>query len=170
MARMPYKLGLDERPINEGDKMVDLMHGKVLGDEFEYFGEVIPLSYISKSKTRFVFDTSGGGVVVTNEKGEGCSSVEFNLKVHDPRPWMKDLHHASLFLGRWIACDENGEWFFYTVNPHIENANSKAFSTHNGEGILRILGVKMPKLTGDQWRDSKISIKDLATYQTNSGS
>lgn len=152
-----YEIGLDDRPQKEEVKMY-FMYGKVVGDQFECHGDIVTLAYISKSRSRFVLDSNSGGVMVCNKNGNGCTSAPFQLKSHDPRPWLKDMPDAGLFSDGWLAFEHEGDgWSWYSSNPSCGDARLEPASLW----FLKCL----PLLTGEQWVDSCISIADLAKWQ-----
>lgn len=72
---------------------------------------------------------------------------------------------ADLFDGEWISCDRAGnddDWYAYPFEPKIGETTNR-WVTNNANYSLR--GVKMPDLTGDEWKLSKISIADLREWQ-----
>ena len=74
------------------------------------------------------------------------------IRKHEPRHWLKDLPSADLFElygGVDLTCGENGVWL----------------SHDEGGFTLPLNKGKMPTLTGDEWKDSKISIVDLKAWQ-----
>ena len=147
-----YKLGLDERPENK--KMINMSKHKI-SDEFKYCGEIVTLGYVSKSGTRFVLDSRSGGVIVCDEKGRGCTSEEFQLLPYDPRPWLKDLPAAGLFAKEVeaIFCPVEGDDWWYSFAGDC-----------NDQRWLPMAG--MPKLSESDCEQSKISIADLAKWQS----
>ena len=106
----------------------------------------------------FLFVTNDDGK--PSETHNGCKELTIKCKA-DPRPWLKDLLDADLFVGEWLACDKEGEWFSFNREP---TKFTITFSDQSCSAVT-LEGVKMPKLTGDQWKDSKISIKDLKAWQ-----
>jgi len=85
------------------------------------------------------------------------------IKRHEPRYWLKDLPDADLFTYDWIACDENGEWYNYEYSPPI--LSDVAYGAGGG-GMFCMACIKdLPKLTGDEWKLSKITIDDLRVWQ-----
>lgn len=152
-----YSLGLDDRPQQE-EVIMYFMEGKVVGDQFKYYGQVATLAYISKSGNRFVLDSASGGVIVCNENGKGCTSDDFQLEKHDPRPWLKDLPDASLLscevvgIGK-LKDHDGGYWYF--VHSSDSSGDDRRFLPLSD----------MPMLSDKDCETSEISIADLAKWQ-----
>ena len=150
-------------------KMIDLSKAKV-GDEYlcgsEFNGSVVmSVAFIDKSKTCFVLRGDGVGDLFVHENGKTIvSRLQGVIKKHDPRPWLKDLPDADLFNYQWLACDEDGSWYYYSSEPKITPVNHHAnHDVTEQSGHLDC--IKMPTLTGDQWKQSKISITELREWQ-----
>lgn len=148
------------QPKQKETRMIDLSKAKV-GDEFEYFGEIAKLAYAHELKTRFVLETKCG-VIVCNEKGEGCTSDPFQLIKHEPRHWLKDLPSADLFNCAWLACEKNDGWYSFDREPLV---NPNPCSYFGIDKACHLKHLFMPILTGDEWEFSKISIPDLKAWQ-----
>jgi hypothetical protein len=147
--------------------MVELSAAKV-NDKFNYvsnigdspdFGkersnQVMKVVFVGKDDR--VMQTDAGGLHVFNHncKSSECGTWKITAK-HEPRWWLKDLPDASFFEfydTYEIRCESNGFWW----------ANSEKINYPLNKD-------KMPKLTGDEHKLSKISIPDLRTWQKANG-
>jgi hypothetical protein len=90
-------------------------------------------------------------VAVSDKNGSSCCFRADMCQVVDPRHWLKDLPDADLFDDSVSHIRNNGDLWEYC--------------TASGEFWHQILLIKMPKLTGDEWKLSKISIPYLKAWQ-----
>lgn len=81
---------------------------------------------------------------------------------YDPRHWLKDLPDADLFTDGWLSLSNHKGWLWSIKEPI---KGSKAYQLRSDYLIYDISFLKMPKLTGDEWKQSKISIVDLKAWQ-----
>ncbi len=127
---------------------IDLTCAKI-GDKFNTDGEfTVGLVHKSADDTRFCLEQDGSLFILLRDG----SSKHLNItSKHDPRPWLKDLPDADLFHGdvEFIHCIQ-GDWCYLIAGWMV---------------CHKINIIKMPKLTADQWEDSKISITDLRAWQ-----
>lgn len=148
--------------IKKETKMIDLRVAKV-GDGYEdEKGNVFEI--IATGLVNIVVKSPhDGGFFVVSRDGSFLMLSSLRLvKKHVPRPWLKDLPGADLFNGEWLAYNNNGWWNVFNAEPVI----SHAYYACQVNGKYHPLnGVKMPTLTGDEWKDSKISIPDLKAWQ-----
>jgi len=128
-------------------KMIDLSSAKV-GDKYKgEGGGIYTLDFVGDSY--FVFKNENNLPCFVEVNG-GFQDYRHSklLSKYNSRPWLKDLPDADVFAlyeAVNIQCNKSGIWF---------------------DNLSRSLGgSKMPTLTGDQWRDSKISIDELREWQ-----
>ena len=71
---------------------------------------------------------------------------------HDPHHWLKDMPDADLFKIQdgYLVLEARGTWY---------SRCNRTTAQYN------LSGINMPTLTGDEWRNSKISIADLRVWQ-----
>ncbi len=77
--------------------------------------------------------------------------------------WLKDFPPALIFAEdvNYLACDKDGEWFGFDMCPM---KSDYAYSCNSIE--FELFAIKMPKLTGEEWKHSLIHIDELAEFQT----
>lgn len=145
--------------------MIDLRNVAV-GDEFLVDTDLSSPAVMTMAlitEIRYVLTTEEGGILTLNSQGETMRPATIkSISKHEPRHWLKDFPDADLFLGSWLACDKSGEWYGFSGAPSIDGQDI-IFSAHGASYSHR--GIKMPTLTGDEWKLSKISIKDLLEWQ-----
>ena len=97
---------------------------------------------------------------LSGELYDTASSLRLTHR-HDSRHWLKDLPDADIFEDDiYLYCSNNYNWCFSKYSKSIHQDGNC------WEGnLLCFDGIKMPKLTGDEWKDSKISIEQLREYQ-----
>lgn len=147
--------------------MIDLSNAKV-GDWYLDANEnKLECVFIASScDFRYVFtDTEHGGFTgIYNSKGKNNSHccVDIVSKI-DPRPWLKDMPDAGVFADRfkWLACDRAGKWLFHETKAG-RSGREVWLSSYPAASLDAI---KMPTLTGGQWKDSLISIEELREWQ-----
>ena len=149
---------------------IDLTGAKV-GAKFDSFHDGV-LTLIGKAKEEVaLIHADDSCFIIVNNDGT-CANDDGKQIIkskHVPRPWLKDLPDADLFSdyvsGYWLACDAggNGSWYIHKTEPYIADNDDEQWSNHST--CWTLLTQKMPTLTGDQWKDSKISIKDLKAWQ-----
>ncbi len=147
--------------------MIDLTGAKI-GDKLNSSTGFI-MKVVLTGDHNLVLEAPSGRLDVFNFSGENSTGVKITSKV-DPRPWLKDLPDADLFRGAWLACDNNEEWYTYSQEPLVCDGTEEWYMYGNGvidelSGEWVPVGIKMPILTGDQWKDSKISIPELKAWQ-----
>ena len=147
--------------------MIDLSTA-VVGDKFKLrCGDTAELIGVNDKKTEFMLKDNDGfhindisGISLLAECG-GCNIIS----KHDPRHWLKDLPDADLFTGEWIAVENNGEnsdWYSFAKEPLLGHG----YHHTNGMFVMTLIsGIKMPTITGDGWKKSKISIAELREWQ-----
>ncbi len=181
---MRYELGLDEpknkitwadcpfptinincpctmAPLKKEAKMINLRKSAV-GDKFDSNNERYEL--LMKSDKDFVIKGNGGRLYIVNRQGSSydADAVKLTTK-HEPRHWLKDLPNTDFFSDgvNWLAYYKGiGAWFAYYSEPSSDNSGSE-----DGGSISALDMIKMPKITGDEWKLSKISIPDLNAWQ-----
>jgi len=145
-----YKLGLDDRPKVEV-KMLYLS-GAVVGDQFDSnIKMVLTVKYIASDGAVLMEDEDGTSYFFDGELTD-TRGVQRIISKHDPRPWLSQLPDASMFAlyeTAFISCNYSGVWL----------------ATNKNGSPLVLDGDLMPKLTGDQWRQSKTYIVELAKWQ-----
>lgn len=144
--------------------MIDLTGAKV-GDKF-VLTNGLEAELILRTSDALILNSSGGITVMVDNQGESQhSNSGLSIKSkHDTRPWLKYLPDADLFAYDWLACDLDGVWYYYSDEPSLSSVNWRANSSASSQaGHLDC--IVMATLTGDQWKDSKISIPELKTWQ-----
>ncbi|MBL4622881.1 MAG: hypothetical protein JKY89_10825 [Immundisolibacteraceae bacterium] len=135
--------------------MIDLTYAEV-GDEFVDSGGIVHSIVIMGSLDVVTIGKyPAGDYHETFKRCDGsfverdCGSRPYLVSKIDPRPWLEYLPDADLFTDDtvYIECNMAGYWF-------IHNANTGHKSP-----------IKLPTLTGDQWKLSKISIVELKEWQ-----
>ena len=147
--------------------MIDLKGAKV-GDKFNgNKGGVLELALKGKCGDFVLIDEESGQIIVTDSNGDGTNcSWEDVVSKHDPRPWLKDLPDADLFSDaiKWVGfCRDTDEWRGFEFEPVTYHSGWQ--TSNSKHKLYMISGFKMPTLTGDQWKDSRISILALKTWQ-----
>lgn len=141
--------------------MIDLSGAKV-GDKYDAtgIGELIVLA-ASKNEVCFSF-FDGLKFIVTDIHGQDDDGLQIVTSKIDSRPWLKYMPDAGVFKDefRWLACDEDGEWYAYYGKPGIKRHQWSCGGACFGFDLI-----KMPTLTGDQWEDSLISTDELREWQ-----
>jgi hypothetical protein len=163
---MRYELGLDERPkrqihgVKEAIELAEYLSKKetkmttidlstaVAGNKFNTDG-AFPVELVHKSadNTMFCLEHNGSLFILLRDG----SSKHLNItSKHEPRHWLGQLPDADLFLDDvdFIHCDSNSDWLS---------------ASGNDEYYFNF--IKMPTLTGDEWKQSKISIDELRAWQ-----
>ena len=136
-----------------------------VGEKFENdFGQVFKIELCG-----------GADIAVTDNDGyifvcDYCGVFENKVtkplvKRHEPRWWLKDIPDADLFVCNWLACDKGGIWYgFGGEEPLIFECG---YDDENGRMVTPLKSIRMPNLTSDEWKLSKISIKELREWQLN---
>ncbi len=139
--------------------MIDLSNAKV-GDKFETRnGHAATI--IAKAHNNNCLAFSDGSLMLCRNDGTIATSGSIIISKHEPRQWLKDMPDADLIRGQWIACDNNLDWMSYDAEPYIQETTFDSSYEH-----FVLEGFKgMPKLKGDEWKDSKISIDELREWQ-----
>ena len=143
----------------EENEMMDL-NGSKVGDKFNCDNGHRPeLVFIlgdnyclSLNGELFLYKADGKLIQHVSENGEHLVSK------HEPRHWLKDLPDADLFElygSEYISCAKTGDW--YADNSELDIP------------VMFLNKDKMPKLTGDEYKQSKISIADLREWQKANG-
>tara|TARA_R110000851_G_scaffold219329_1_gene372133 strand:- start:288 stop:746 length:459 start_codon:yes stop_codon:yes gene_type:complete len=144
--------------------MIDLSNAKVDEEYILSSGHVAKSLLVTDDAVVLGFK---GITIMVNMSGEtlhanGGMSV---LAKVDPRSWLKDMPDAGIFTGEFIAFESiDGGWHAFDEEPKM-SSNGEYFSTNGQFSLYYISGIKMPTLTGDQWKESKISIIELAQWQ-----
>lgn len=140
------------------------LRAAVVGDEFDSLNERYEL--LMKSEKDYVIKGCGARLYIVDRHGSSYEPDAVKLmSKHDPRHWLGQLPDADLFDGTYLAVEgiDSLNWYVFNGEPMI--ANDSHFST-NGMFVLQpITGIKMPTLTVDEWKKSKISIDDLRAWQ-----
>jgi len=154
-------------PIKKETKMIDLSNAKV-GDKFVARNDTI-VSFLARTKMNSICESNTGRAIVYHHNGQldesvgaGINNYGWDIKSkHEPRHWLKDLPDADLFSDdvNWIAFDNNQSWWAYPSEPEL------LIRDFEGKGQQQIKAIKMPTLSGDDWKLSKISIADLKAWQ-----
>ena len=84
----------------------------------------------------------------------------------DPRSWLADMPNLGDIKEGWIACDSDSdeEWYWYSIEP---NQKSRGWYHLSVSRPIELDMFNMPTLTGDQWKDSKISVAELKQLQAD---
>ena len=136
--------------------MIDLTGAKV-GDKF-VLTNGLEAELILRTSDALILNSFGGITVMVDNQGESQhsnSGLSIKSKL-DPRPWLKDLPDADLFseLVDYLYYDAGFDGWGYGYKTPVER-----------EVDERYMPLKMPTLTRDQWKDSKISIPELKAWQ-----
>lgn len=144
-------------------KMIDLSTAKV-GDEYvDRAGEICKLVYRTDRDTCFEIGSSGLLVTIDHDGGCGMFQARQLVSKHEPRWWMKYFPNADLFEDDiYLYYSSNGLWCY---SKHSKTLNEESLSWTGS--LICLSGIKMPTLTGDEWKLSKISIADLKSWQLN---
>lgn len=142
-----YQLGLEQ----EGTTMdqLDLSNSEVDDIYIDESGNKFPIALVGDKNA--VIKSNSGHYIAVNFCGTGPGALQL-VKKHDERWWLSELPPADIFCKSFISisCGKSGEW-------HMNR--SDGFTP-------TLLGLKMPKLKGDEWTISGIDIKDLAAFQS----
>ena len=170
-CKMPthfYFSGLTNSPEIKDKKETKLKLTKDdIGKEFENDnGEIFTLMHIG-TINGVVSDFNGlfrlTPLIVGAGKLDNSVHFERMVKRHEPRWWLKDLPDADLLKYYWVSCDGSGNWFNYSAEPVIHKDDSYF---HSGGPIQSMGCIKsMPTLKNEEWKLSKISIKELKEWQ-----
>jgi len=149
-------------PLKKETQMIDLSTA-VIGDEYKTeCADIVTVKYLNhtyacceyNNKVLSVFMLDGTNVI------NGSASL---VSKHDPRHWLKDLPDADLFEGDiYLYNSSGGNW---CTSRRSQSLNKE--ETFWKGTLTSLVGIKMPTLTGDEWKDSKISIPDLKAWQLN---
>tara|TARA_R110002020_G_scaffold401460_1_gene611690 strand:- start:36 stop:476 length:441 start_codon:yes stop_codon:yes gene_type:complete len=142
--------------------MINLSNAKI-GDwygESPSFGDV-KLIALGTEEACFLFEDNTR-FLVTDLRGRNHDGIPVVVSKIDQRPWLKDMPDAGIFVDgvNWLACDADGLWYTSAGEPELKASEWGESGYFSG---LRV--VKMPTLTGDQWKYSKISIEELREWQ-----
>ena len=147
---------------------MNLSNAKV-GDKYlpwaGYLDELTVLG-VSDEQICFVYADKSGFMVtdIDGRDTDGGSVIKSKI---DPRSWLKDMPDAGIFTGEFIAFQStDGGWHVFDKEPKMSN-DDEHFSTNGMFSLYHISGIKMPELTADQWKDSKISIAELKQWQAD---
>ena len=128
--------------------------------------DVVTIIHLNTSQ--IVSQGDAGYYLNSRINGKSTELAEFDIKAkHDPRWWLKDLPDADLFRGNWLACSDscdNSEWHVWDEEPS-EGLTSWVKKPCDNIFCERVTAIKMPTLTGDAWKKSKISIARLKEWQ-----
>lgn len=141
--------------------MIDLSGARV-GDKFLLRGDQIA-QIIAINDTQVVMSNDEGFYLNARSNGRSVEFSEFDIfsKI-DSRQWLKDMPDASVFKDefKWLACDKDGGWYVYRSKPALNHDNWDSVVDYTG-----FYALKTPELTGEQWKDSLISIDELREWQ-----
>jgi hypothetical protein len=84
---------------------------------------------------------------------------------HNPRSWLPLMPNLGDIKEGWIACDKSGDWCAYTLVPEV--GNKMFISKIDGDVVNLSVIFNTPALTGDQWKDSLISVAELKQWQAD---
>jgi hypothetical protein len=137
------------------DEMNIDLRSAVVGDKFDT-NDNQSCVIVAKTNYNLCFELLDGAelLFITGEDGVPERSNYKHLAIkskYEPRHWLKDLPDAGLLAiygTEFIELNEFGKWF--AVNKHQCTA---------------LCNDLMPTLTGDEWRNSKISIDELKAWQ-----
>lgn len=135
--------------------MINLSNAKVGDKYFDSTQQIMTLEIIGHSDYNYVFKYENGDYTVLDVNGKGQDHSHCNVsKKIDKRPWLKDMPDAGIFSDNVesLYMSESGCWFYRRLNAGYNYEISGA--------------LKMPTLTGDQWKDSEIRIKELREWQS----
>lgn len=144
--------------------MINLKNAKIDDRFLDEANEVVKIVYISKNCHEFCGEYEVNGSLLSFDINgiESIDGILMLYKKHDDRWWLKDLPDADLFADFcWIACDNPNGWFLYAGEPNLA---TNSFSAIGMNSAVK-LGEKMPKLTCEEWKQSKISIAELREWQ-----
>lgn len=154
-------------PLKKEPKMIDLSTA-VVGDKFLLNNGNI-VSFFARTKMNSICELETGHAMLYEHNGKFDESVECGnskdewdiVSKHDSRHWLKDLPDADLFSEdvEFLASDNDSVWWGYGDDPEI---NGRYFE---GVDSWPMHPLKMPTLTGDEWKLSKISIVELRAWQ-----
>ena len=141
-----YKLGLDDRPTNEGVKMIDLSNA-VVGDKFEAAGDMLKgtiFTLVAKGDEDLVFEENGSHHI-SDMDGIIVAGVVRIARMHDP---LKELPDASVFS---------------EDITHIKSSTTDGwmYSTEPPSDWKPLVCVKMPSIT----TDFAVTMEELISYQ-----
>lgn len=140
------------------------LRAAVVGDKFDSANERYEL--LIKTDKDYVVKGNGGRIYVVNSRGGSYEADAVKLiSKYEPRHWLKDLPDADLFVGGWLAENNGSGWFCHENEPNRDDGNGGVSLYADSGRSVSCLCLKMPTLTGDEWRDSKVSIDDLRTWQ-----
>lgn len=174
-----YELGLDERtPDNtedftgkfKGFKREQKEDNKLkltkddVGKEFECeLGNVFEITAFDKVNAVAKSKEDNGYFIINHDGSFFAMGTRLNKKLvkrHEPRWWLSQLPDTNLFDCNWIASDYDGAWYHFNIEP--TRIIDGCFLAHENDSCAQsISGIKMPKLKGDEYKLSKISIDEL---------
>lgn len=142
--------------------MIDLSNAEV-GDKYiDYYGYEVTVALIAKEEICFTLPDLSG-FVVCDLNGANTDGDQVVLSKIDKRPWLKDMPDAGIFsVGQWLACDSDFTWRIHGSESKVDG---ECFDSPHDYHDYIVLGASMPTLTGDQWKDSLISIEELREWQ-----
>lgn len=150
--------------------MIDLSNAKV-GDKFlSFISHTYELKLLNKKHDDYVLVSDRGCIQMVDKLGktkeEDCT---FHLvsKI-DTRHWLGKLPDADLLLDGWLSFNPTGnKWQWHDAGCHDPEPRIVDNNTRFTSGVISRLSAfaKMPTLTGDEWKQSKISIPDLRAWQ-----
>jgi hypothetical protein len=134
----------------------------VVGDNFDSLNERYEL--LMKSEKDYVIKGCGARLYIVNRHGSSYEPDAVKLvSKHDPRHWLGQLPDADLFVSdiKYLACSKENGWVWF-INEPFECVREIWGSSFRAGDIDCF---KMPTLTGDEWKQSKISIDELRAWQ-----
>lgn len=105
------------------------------------------------------------GFLTCSLSGDIDGSDSNLVKRYESRWWLKDLPNADLFDLRddeRLVCSGCLSWGVIHKDAKVSDDG-----TYWAGGMGVISHIKLPKLTGDEWELSKISIEELKLWQDN---
>lgn len=147
-------------------KMIDL-NGVKVGDSLVLRNsEVVNVLITHEESDQMVVGNEKAICICDMTTGAGSECSEYDIvSKHEPRHWLKDLPDVGLFNDevKFLAwCNHRKGWCAFGGEPIVDFDDSH---TNGFFSNYPLTGIKMPKLTGDEWKDSKISILDLKAWQ-----
>lgn len=139
-----------------------------LGKEFNTKCGLLTIVYIGQEESCATIndDKVKDLYILRNSNGICADDSEVSIvSRHDPRSWLTDMPNLGDIKDGWIACDGDGDWCSYTLKPEV---GSKMFISEFDSYVVNLSIIfNMPTLTGDQWKDSLISVAELKQWQAD---
>ena len=139
--------------------MQDLKSAKLKDNFLLRSGERVEIVMIDGND--YVVKSEVNGLMMMDISGAASNSLNDIVSKHEPRPWLKLLPDADIFEDDiYLYCSFSGRWGY---SKHSRRINQ--YGSCWAGSITLFSAIKMPTLTGEQWKLSKISIPDLKAWQ-----